>query len=54
MHCFDPKMRDITSLKRHFLESSLTGFSESMLEDYELILDNILQVSRVTGYLLSF
>ena len=49
---FDPKSRNMTSLKRHFLKNFSTDFSEILLEDVKLMLDKVLKVS--CRYLMSF
>ena len=49
---FDPKSRDMTSLKRHFLKKILTDFPEILCEYTKLMLNKLPQVSR--RYLPSF
>ena len=38
---FDPKSRDMTSLKRHFLKNFWTDFAEILFEDTKLMLNKV-------------
>ena len=49
---FDPKWRNMTPLKRHFLKNFSTNFSVSSVADVKLMLGKVLKVSR--RYLLPF
>ena len=49
---FDPTLRNMTSLKRHFLQKLSTDFSEILLADIKLMLKKVLKVWR--RYLLQF
>ena len=52
---FDPKSRNMTSLKRHFLKKFSTYFSEILSEDVKLMLDKVLNVShRYLWWFLSY
>ena len=43
---FDPKSRDLTSLKRHFLTNLSTDFAELLFEYAKLMLNKVPYVSR--------
>ena len=49
---FDPKWRNMTSLKHHFVKNFATDFPEIFVEDIRLMPDKVLKVLR--RYLLSF
>ena len=42
---FDPKSRNMTSLKRHFLKNFSTDLSEILMVDTKLMLEKVLKVS---------
>ena len=46
LQLFDPKSWNMTSLKRYFLKTFSTGFSEIQLVDVKLMPDKVLKVSR--------